>query len=258
MTNDQRLTANDVFLSPDWPAPPTVRAYTTLRQGGVSHPPFDSWNLASHVDDDPVLVQQNRSLLMQRLELPSSPFWLDQVHGHEIATPAQDSDIAVTQADGSYTDLTGKVCVVLTADCLPVLICNRQGTEVAAVHAGWRGLAAGVIEAAMQKFSSPRQDLLVWLGPAIGPQSFEVGAEVRQAFIDQHAQTAEAFTVYTRSSWLADIYQLARIRLQAIGVEAVYGGGLCTVSDTSRFFSYRRDQQCGRMASLIWIDYSAH
>ncbi len=243
----------DYCIQPDWPAPAHIKACTSMRHPGNSQVPYDSWNLGLHVHDNSVHVGRNRALLMQRLGLASEPLWLQQVHGNRVLSldehvPGQD-----TRADGSYTSTPNKVCAVLTADCLPALICNRSGTEVAAVHAGWRGLAAGVLESALQYFQSPPRDLLVWMGPAIGPEVFEVGAEVLQAFAQHDAQARQAFVATQDGKYLADIYQLARQRLQLVGVNGIYGGDYCTYTDASRFYSYRRDGNTGRMASLIWI-----
>lgn len=237
------------WLIPDWPAPVGIKACVTTRSGGVSVAPFDSFNLGDHVDDDPDAVAQNRSTLTTALNV--QPAWLKQVHGVNVveALPAR-----VMQADASWTKTPGIACTIMTADCLPALFCNRQGTQVAAAHAGWRGLAAGVLEAAVDSFANAPSDILVWLGPAIGPQAFEVGPEVREAFMATHPQTAEAFTPSVNGGkFMADIYQLARLRLAAHGVTAVYGGGLSTYDD-ERFFSYRRGARTGRFASLVWIE----
>lgn len=237
------------WLIPDWPAPIQVKACVTTRAGGVSVAPFDSFNLGDHVDDDPQAVSHNRAILTARLH--TQPAWLKQVHGIDVveASPAH-----VMQADASWSQTPGVACTIMTADCLPALFCNRQGTQVAAAHAGWRGLAAGVLEAAVDSFADAPSEILVWLGPAIGPQAFEVGAEVREAFIETHAETAEAFVASANpGKFMADIYQLARLRLAAYGVGAVYGGGLSTYND-ERFFSYRRAARTGRFASLVWIE----
>ena len=239
------------FILPDWPAPANVRAAVTTRAGGVSHAPYDSFNVATHVGDDPAAVRANRARLRTALALPAEPLWLKQVHGVAVVDAAQGG--AEPQADGAFAAQPGAVCVVLTADCLPVLLCNRAGTKVAALHAGWRGLAGGVIEAGVKAMGVPANELLVWLGPAIGPASFEVGPEVRAAFVQHDAQAALAFRAAREGKYLADLYQLARLRLQRLGVAAVYGGGFCTVTDSARFFSYRRDGVTGRMASLIWL-----
>ncbi len=244
----------DHCIHADWPAPDHINACTSLRHPGNSQPPYASWNLATHVQDSNVHVAENRALLRQRLALPAEPLWLQQVHGTYIATLDQQTSVQDAKADGSYTRAHGQVCAVLTADCLPALICDRAGTEVAAVHAGWRGLAAGVLESALQCFQAPAQELMVWLGPAIGAQAFEVGAEVLQAFTQHDPSASQAFVASADNKFLADIYQLARQRLQRAGVEAVYGGDYCTYSEPSRFYSYRREHNTGRMASLIWID----
>jgi hypothetical protein len=239
------------FILPDWPAPTNVRAAVTTRIGGVNHAPYDSFNLATHVGDDPAAVHANRASLRSALALPSEPLWLKQVHGITVVDAAQGG--MEPEADGAYVTQPGAVCAALTADCLPVLLCNRAGTKVAALHAGWRGLAGGVIEVGVQALGVPGNEILAWLGPAIGPQAFEVGPEVRAAFVQQDAQAAQAFRAARDGKYLADIYLLARQRLQRLGVVAVYGGGLCTVADDARFFSYRRDGACGRMAALIWL-----
>ena len=239
------------MLRADWPAPPGVWAVTTLRSGGVSHTPFNSLNLGDHVTDDPVAVRANRAHLRAHLALPAEPRWLTQVHGTQVldATVAN----AGAQADGSYTRRTGVVCAVLTADCLPVFLCDRAATRVAVVHAGWRGLAAGVIERGLAAMGASPREVLAWLGPAIGPEAFEVGDEVRQVFVDQHSEASNAFRANAAGRFFADLYALARLRLAAAGVESVHGGGYCTYREDARFFSYRRDGVTGRMASLIWL-----
>lgn len=236
------------LLFPDWPAPASVRACVTTREGGVSLPPYDSFNLGDHVGDDPAAVAENRRRLSETFAI--QPAWLKQVHGLAVA----DADPSrVVEADASWTQTPAVACAVMTADCLPVLFCDRAGTRVAAAHAGWRGLAGGVLEATLDTLGVPVEDVLVWLGPAIGPQAFEVGLEVREAFTAAHPQAADAFVEGERPGKLmADIYALARMRLAARGVTAVYGGGYCTVSDP-RFFSYRQTPQGGRFASLVWL-----
>lgn len=236
------------WLTPQWPAPAKVKTCVTTRSGGISAAPYDSCNLGEHVADDPQAVLKNRQRLVSLLGC--KPSWLQQVHGVAVveANPA-----SVLEADASWTSKSGVACTVMTADCLPVLFCDRAGTRVAAAHAGWRGLAGGVLEATLDKLAVPADQVLVWLGPAIGPQAFEVGAEVREAFVTQHAQAAGAFMPSANpEKCMADLYQLARIRLAARGVEAVYGGDFCTFSDP-RFYSYRRSAQTGRFASLIWL-----
>lgn len=237
------------FIKPDWPAPDIVRALVTTRAGGVSRPPCDSLNLGDHVGDDPEAVAENRRRL--RAFLPSEPGWLRQVHGTTVAIA--DNPAEAAEADAAVAFEPGKVCVVLTADCLPVLFCDRQGTRVAAAHAGWRGLAAGVLEASVAAMQCPPSEILAWLGPAIGPQAFEVGEEVRDIFVREFPETAAAFVPGQPGKWLADIYALARLRLARAGVHQVYGGGFCTYTDAERFYSYRRDKATGRMASLIWL-----
>ena len=244
--------AEPVLLTPQWPAPDCVRALSTTRSGGVSMAPFDSLNLAHHVGDVPAAVTANRQRLRDLAQLPSEPLWLEQVHGTRVlAWPEQVDDRC---ADASTTTQTGRVCVVMTADCLPLLLCNRQGSRVAAVHAGWRGLAAGVFEQAVAAFGQPGDKLLAWLGPAIGPLAFEVGDEVRGRFLAQDPAAGDAFRPVRPGHWMADIYQLARLRLQRLGIGFIGGGDYCTVTDRKRFFSYRRDGVTGRMASLIWME----
>ena len=236
------------WLTPDWPAPVWVKACITTRNGGISAAPFDSFNLGEHVGDDPVAVTKNRQRLIS--QLGCKPAWLRQVHGVAVV-PAEPGE--VLEADASWTATPGIACSVMTADCLPVLFCDRAGSRVAAAHAGWRGLAGGVLEATLDALAMAPEDVLVWLGPAIGTHAFEVGAEVREAFMAVHPQAAEAFVASVNPDrYMADIYQLARIRLAARGVTAVYGGGFCTYSDP-RFYSYRRAAQTGRFASLIWL-----
>jgi len=239
------------WIRPDWPAPERVRAVITTRAGGFSDAPYASLNLGDHVGDDPATVRKNRRLLAAALNLPAAPHWLRQVHGCEVAQCGVDQPGGV--ADAVVATRPQQVCAVLTADCLPLLLCNRQGDRVAAVHAGWRGLAAGVIEAAIDRFEQPGEELLAWLGPAIGPRAFEVGGEVREAFIAQDARAEAAFAPARPGRWLADIYHLARLRLEEKKLGYVGGGDYCTVTDSERFYSYRRDGVTGRMASLIWL-----
>lgn len=237
------------WIEPDWPAPGQVQARSTTRRGGVSAGPWHSLNLATHVGDDPAAVAENRRRLREQGELPAAPAWLTQVHGCGVAQGAA----AGCEADARVSSRPGEVCAVLTADCLPVLLCDRSGSRVAAVHAGWRGLAGGVLEQTLDNFSQPAAEMLAWLGPAIGPDAFEVGDEVRAAFIGADAEAKTAFRPARPGHWFADIYRLARQRLAARGVTAVYGGDLCTYREAERFYSFRRDGQTGRMASLIWL-----
>lgn len=237
------------ILVPDWPAPPHVHALVTTRRGGVSIGPHASFNLADHVGDDPAAVAENRRRL--RMLLPAEPVWLKQVHGTCCIDAAKCG--AGSEADASFTRQPGVVCAVLTADCLPVLLCDEAGTVVAAAHAGWRGLAAGVIEATVAVMGVPGERLLAWLGPAIGPESFEVGGEVRDAFIAHDPAAKAAFRARPNGKWLCDLYRLAASRLGKLGVCRVTSADFDTYRDARRFFSYRRDGVTGRMASLIWI-----
>ena len=236
------------MILPDWPTPPRVKSLMTTRAGGVSGAPWGSLNLGDHVGDDPVHVAANRARLRQ--QLPADPGWLKQVHSATVV----EAGAGLLEADAAFTRRAGTVCAVLTADCLPVLLCDRAGSVVAAAHAGWRGLAGGVLEASVAAMQVPAGEIMAWMGAAIGPQAFEVGDEVRQAFIAQHPEAAEAFLQHAPGKWLADIYQLARIRLNQVGVQAIYGGERCTFNETDSFYSYRRDGVTGRMASLIWLE----
>lgn len=236
-------------IIPDWPAPATVKALQTTRKGGVSVTPYGSFNLGSHVGDSPLTVTRNRMLLAPLL--PSEPVWLNQVHGLTVVDVAQAG--CLPEADASVSSHPGAVCVVMTADCLPILLCDEQGSVVGAAHAGWRGLCDGVIESTVNAMKVPAPTLMAWLGPAIGAAEFEVGEEVRAAFVAQQPQAAAAFVPSASGRWLADLYKLARLRLNALGVTRVYGGGLCTYSDAERFYSYRRDGVTGRMGTFIWL-----
>ena len=239
------------FIFPDWPAPANVHAAVTTRVGGVSRAPYDSFNLATHVGDDPAAVQSNRERLRAMLDLPAEPVWLRQVHGITVVNAGHVP--GEPDADGAFATQPGAVCAVFTADCLPVLLCDRAGTRVAALHAGWRGLAGGIIEQGARALAAPGPELLAWLGPAIGLDAFEVGAEVRATFMAHDAAAASAFRSHGNNKYLADIYLLARQRLAALGVSAVSGGGSCTVAESDRFYSYRRDGATGRMATLVWL-----
>ena len=242
------------MIAPDWPAPPNVHALMTTREGGASTGPWKSFNLGDHVGDDPLQVATNRACL--RAQLPGEPAWLRQVHSARVVELGPGFD-AHPEADASFTREAGRVAVVLTADCLPVLFCDRAGSIVAAAHAGWRGLADGILEATVTAMQVDTAELLVWLGVAIGPEAFEVGDDVRRAFVERDPDAAAAFVPHPgggEGKWLADIYQLARIRLRNVGVTAVYGGGRCTFNERDAFFSYRRDGVTGRMAALVWRD----
>lgn len=244
----------DVFHA-DWPAPSSVRALQTRRGGGVSSGDFATLNLADHVGDDPAAVAENRRRLCAALNLPEEPQWLRQTHGTRVvALPAAEPR---PEADASWSAQPGVVCAVLTADCLPVLLCADDGSVVAAAHAGWRGLAAGVLEATIAALPLPAARCLAWMGAAIGPSAFEVGPEVRAALLAADAGCAAAFAPGRGDRWHADLYHLARRRLLRAGVRAVFGGGRCTADDAGAWFSHRRDGRSGRMSSLIWIDPSA-
>lgn len=238
-------------LTAGWPAPARVRTLITTRDGGVSLAPYASLNLGQHVGDDPAAVAENRARL--RACLPAEPFWLNQVHGIGVQEACADAPDVPSDADAGFTRQPGVVCAVMTADCLPVLLTDRSGSVVAAAHAGWRGLCNGIIEATIARMAVPASDILAWLGPAIGPDAFEVGPEVRAAFMAHDPTAASAFAAIPDGKYLADIYLLARQRLNACGVTEVHGGDACTVTGRERYFSYRRDGRTGRMASLIWL-----
>jgi polyphenol oxidase len=239
------------WLLPDWPAPPSVRVLSTLRMGGVSDGPYAALNLAAHVGDGAELVRENRRLLREVAGLPDEPLWLTQVHGREVVL--HDGRTHRPEADAAYATAPGRVCAVMTADCLPVVLADRSGTRVGIAHAGWRGLAAGVIEATVAALRCKSSDLLAWLGPAIGPQAFEVGSDVREVFVLQSAAADACFAPNDRGRYQADIYSLARLALARAGVGSVHGGGWCTASDPGRFYSFRRDGTTGRMATLAWL-----
>ncbi|MEX2475640.1 peptidoglycan editing factor PgeF [Marinobacter sp.] len=247
------MTSDVPVIRPDWPAPECVQALCTTRLGGVSKAPWASLNLGSHVGDEAAHVQENRQRLADVAGVDVHRIgWLDQVHG-TIAVPLPAA--GVPRADASFTTLAGQVCVIMTADCLPVLLCDVSGTRVGAAHAGWRSLCGGVLEALVSEVGGNPAELMAWLGPAIGPQRFEVGPEVREAFLLHDPGSASAFSEQGArvGHFMADIYLLARQRLAACGVTQVYGGDCCTASEPQHFFSYRRDGQTGRMASLIWL-----
>lgn len=239
------------IILPDWPKIPSVSALCTTRLGGVSRGRYESLNLGQHVGDSIEQVNLNRALLQKRGALPATPRWLKQVHGTRLI----DAGLLLSnnEADGSYSRERGVVCAVMTADCLPLLIADKRGEYIAAVHAGWRGLLEGIIEKAVLESKLSPERLQVWLGPAIGPDAFEVGEEVRSAFRARYAGVDSVFRPGARDRWLADIYQLARIALEQVGIINSYGGQFCTYSDQERFFSYRRDGITGRMVSLIWL-----
>ena len=252
--NRARASIHPDWIVPEWPAPPGVKAFVTTRAGGVSAPPYDTLNLGFATDDDDQAVAANRARLGALL--PEEPRWLKQVHGANVVEAESVRDRP--EADASVAREAGTVCAILVADCLPILLADRHARVVAAAHAGWRGLAAGVIDntiAAMRRSGAEARDLLAFIGPGIGPRAFEVGDEVREAYVSRDASAAAAFAPHARGKWLADLPALARRALARCGVEAVYGGELCTYSDATRFYSYRRDKDTGRMAGLIWREW---
>ncbi|MFV8436236.1 peptidoglycan editing factor PgeF [Vibrio owensii] len=238
-------------IIPNWPAPKNVKAFASTRVDGFSTTPYQGLNLGAHVGDDLSIVEKNRDWLAQQAKMPSAPIWLNQTHSTVVAqasTPTKQ----VLNADGVFTSSSQVVCSAMTADCLPVLLINTQGTQVAAVHAGWRGLANGIVENALELFSG---EVMAWLGPAIGPQAFEVGEDVLQAFVDFDSQAHQAFTPRDiEGKWLADMSKLATQRLNKLGVTQVFDSGLCTFQDKNDFYSYRRDGVTGRQATFIWIE----
>lgn len=240
------------WLTPEWPAPAHIRALTTLRTGGVSKGDFASLNLALHVNDDPASVRENRRLLAAAAQVPGEPVWLEQVHGTDVVQA--NGQTSPPRADACVARKPGQVCAIMTADCLPVVFCDRTGTRVAAAHAGWRGLVSGVLANTIDALDTAPGQLLAWLGPAIEPAAFEVGGEVRDQFVARDPRNCAAFMPNARGRWQANLYELARLELQRAGVAAVYGGGLHCFADSERFFSYRRNPRTGRMATLIWID----
>lgn len=239
-------------FSAEWPAPANIRSWVTTREGGVSRSPYGGFNLATHVGDTESRVLENRQQLQQQIGLQQQPQWLNQLHGTTVVE-APFTLAEIPMADGCWTAQPQVPCAVLTADCLPILLTNRQGTQVAALHAGWRGLAAGVVAQGLQRFDDSRKEILVWIGPAIAQPSYEVGEEVREIFCQQDARAEGCFIPSSNGRWLASMVDLAKLRLRQIGVEAVYGGEWDTFHD-ERFFSYRRDGVTGRFATLIWLE----
>ena len=238
------------WIVPDWPAPPGVKSLITTRNGGVSTGAYASFNLGLRTDDDAAAVHANRQRL--RAWLPQEPKWLRQVHGAQVVVA--DGLAGMPEADASIARNAGTVCAVMIADCMPVLVCDEAGSVVGIAHAGWRGLSSGVIENTVRETGVPPGRLLAWLGPAIGPNAFEVGSDVRDVFLTADSTAAEAFQPYHAGKWLADLFLLARRRLARCGVQRVFGGGFCTHRDAARFYSYRRDPVTGRMAALIWLE----
>ena len=246
------MATTPTIIVPDWPAPPNIHAFSTTRLGGFSLPPYQQLNLGNHVGDEQLSVTKNRQLLISSQNLPQSPYWLKQIHSTRVINTLDwHADI---EADASFSTSINHICTVMTADCLPILLCDIQGNHVAAIHVGWRGLLAGIIENTVKQLACPPNELLCWLGPAIGPTAFEVGADVHGAFINTNSADIAAFTDVDKTHWLADLYLLAHHRLQRAGISAVYGGNFCSFNDRERFFSYRRDGITGRMATMIWIE----
>lgn len=257
------MSTGPAVFTPDWPAPARVRAASTERGGGVSDGPYAAFNLGTHVGDDPDAVAANRRALERSLGLTVEPHWLNQVHGRTVldldtqrasSSSAGESGTSPPTADGAVTSRSGHACVVMTADCLPVLFCDTAGTRVGLAHAGWRGLAAGVLSATIARMGIEPAGLLAWLGPAIGQGAYEVGPEVRQALVDGDRGADACFEPNEAGRWQADLYGLGRRALEAAGVHAIYGGGFCTFTEAGRFFSHRREAPCGRMATLIWLE----
>lgn len=244
------------LIYPDWPAPSCVKSVTTTRIGGFSLPPYDSFNLATHVEDDPKVVKKNRDYLIQIAQLPEQARWLDQVHSNKVIT-SNEWQVG-TQADAIVSTVPNHVCSIMTADCLPILFCNKLGTSVAAIHAGWRGLASGIIEETLLRFPDDPSNIIAWLGPAIGPEQFEVGHDVYNAFSAPYFDRRRAFIKTDADHYFGNIFQLARQELNHLGITAISGGEYCTKSMSDQFFSYRKNSVTGRMATLIWITNELH
>lgn len=246
------------WITPQWPAPPAVRALSTLRPGGASPAPYASLNLGDHVGDVPANVAENRRRLAEAAGLPAQPRWLAQVHGIRVvdldALPRVVGSASLGPADACYARQPGQVCAILTADCLPILLAADSGDLVAAAHAGWRGLAGGVIETLVKALPVPPERLMAWLGPAIGVEHFEVGAEVREALLRADPGAADAFLPNARGRFMADLGRLARRRLNALGIERIVSAAQCTFAEADRYFSHRRDGTTGRQATLIWLE----
>ena len=262
------MTGEWEIIEPEWPAPKGVHSAFTLRTGGVSRSPYDSLNVGAHVGDVAAAVEENRRRVRERLGLPAEPAWLQQVHGVEVAdldaaaearlSPGAEGASPLAfgfmRADAAVTPVSRRVCVIQVADCMPVLFAACDGSAVGAAHAGWRGLAGCVLEETVRRLGVPAHQLIAWLGPTIGQDHFEVGDEVRAAFTSHDPDAASSFEANARGRWQCDLYTLARRRLIALGIRDIFGGGWCTYADADRFFSYRRDGQCGRMAALVWME----
>ena len=239
------------YITANWPAPKNIFCITTTRVGGVSKNEYSSLNLGGHVKDEESNVDKNRNLLLEELKLPNSPIWLEQIHGSAILSLGTKTPSDNT-ADAAYTNEVGVVCAVLTADCLPVVFCDQKGKHIAVAHGGWRGLVSGVLENTLQKFPIAHKEIMCWLGPAIGPNKFEVSKELVEEFIEKDTKHYNAFQNQQNGKYLANIYQIAKNILTKKGVTKVYGGEYCTYSESDKFYSYRRDGETGRMATLIW------
>lgn len=246
------MTLHPQWLVPDWPAPARVRAFVTTRAGGVSAGEFASLNLGSHSGDDAANVARNR--LIVREHLPETPRWMAQVHGADVADLDRLAEDEAVTADAATASVAGRVGAVLTADCMPLLLCDEQGQRVGVAHAGWRGMAAGVIENTVCALGTEPAKVMAWMGPTIGPTAFEVGPEVREAFVTVDPRADAAFVQHKPGKYMADLYALARLRLQSAGVSRIHGGGFCTYREADRFFSYRREQKSGRMGAFIWME----
>ncbi len=241
------------YIKPNWRAPNNIKAFTTTRNGANYNDPYGNFNLAEHVNDKPKSVLIHRQTLTQELKLPTPPFWLEQIHSTKVVMYNKQYLTKKIKADASYTNKTNQICTVMTADCLPILFCNNQGSWVAATHAGWRGLLNGIVENTIQQYQGKSSDLMAWLGPSISQRNFEVGEEVKQQFITVNTQFEQAFIAQTNGKYLCDLYLIARLILQTFNVEVI-GGDYCTYEQQETFYSYRRDGETGRMASLIWIE----
>ncbi len=241
---------SSAIIIPEWPAPNNIKAFSSTRIGGVSPPPYDALNLSDDVGDDPDLVNKNRCRIAKFTALPEYPRWLKQMHGTNVINSSDWHKKC--KADAIISRQANHVCAIMTADCLPILLCDRYDNTIAAIHAGWRGLAAGILEKAAAEFISKRQDIIAWLGPAIGPSQFEVGTDTYKVFYQHSSKASLAFQATSANSYLANIYLLAKQRLHSVGITAIFGGSFCTATDSQRFFSYRRNSKTGRMATMIW------
>jgi len=239
------------IIEPDWPTPKNIKSIVSTRCGGVSSAPWDSFNLATHVSDDAKDVSENRRILVERAHLPTEPEWLNQTHSVDAIDLDQSEN---RDGDASITTQKNKVAVVLTADCLPLLVTNKQGTEIAAIHAGWKGLLEGVVIKTLLAMQSKPRDLMVWLGPAISQKHFEIGDEVKHQFCKKYHHAQTHFEAKPNNKWMANLYGLVRDQLAELAVTDIYGGDFCSYTDQHKFYSYRRDGETGRMASLIWIE----